>query len=122
MRDALNISHFLNTYKGGINLADRNINGKIIQAFYTTEELSQKPLDAIIIDKGLVIYEKCDDGQIKMKIGDGINTWNSLKYINSINDEISSTDNTYSSDKIEDLLNQNTAKVTIKTWSSSDMI
>lgn len=88
-------------------MADKNISGKLIQAFYTTEELSQEPLCNIIIDKGLVVYEKCDNEQVKMKIGDGVNTWSHLKYIgknSEINDESSSTETTYSSNKIEDLV------------------
>ena len=88
-------------------MAERNLNGKIIQALYTTEELSQEPLCNIIIDKGLVVYEKCDNEQVKMKIGDGVNTWSHLKYIgknSEINDESSSTETTYSSNKIEDLV------------------
>lgn len=89
-------------------MADRNISGKIIQAFYTTEELSQEPLCNIVIDKGLVIYEKCVNEQVKMKIGDGVNTWSHLEYIekkSEINDESFSSNTTYSSTKIEEIIN-----------------
>ena len=90
-------------------MADKNISGKIIQVFYTTEELSQEPLCDIIIDNGVVVYEKCNDGQVKMKIGDGVNNWSHLKYIekkSEINDELTSSETTYSSTKIEDLINE----------------
>ena len=89
-------------------MAERNLNGKIIQAFYTTEELLQEPLCNIIIDEGLVVYEKCENGKIKMKMGDGEHTWSELEYIekeSEINDEVISSENTYSSNKIEELLN-----------------
>ena len=89
-------------------MADRNISGKIIQAFYTTEELSQEPLCNTVIDKGLVIYEKCVNEQVKMKIGDGVNTWSHLEYIekkSEINDESFSSNTTYSSTKIEEIIN-----------------
>lgn len=111
-------------------MADRNISGKIIQAFYTTEELSQESLCNIVIDEGLVVYEKCDNGKIKMKMGDGEHAWSELEYIekeSEINDEVISSENTYSSNKIEEVINssieniQPTTKITIKTWSSSDI-
>ena len=77
---------------------------------YTTDELSQEPLCNKVIDDGLVIYEKCNNGHMKMKIGNGINVWSELEYIgkeSEINDEVISYETTYSSNKIEDLSNNN---------------
>ena len=88
-------------------MAEKNISGKIIQLVYTTEELSQEPLCNKILDNGLVVYEKCDNGHVKMKIGNGINTWAELEYIgkdSEINDESMSLETTYSSTKMNSLI------------------
>ena len=87
-------------------MSEKNINVKIIQAFHTTEELSKEPLVNKVIDKGLVVYEECDNNIVKVKIGDGVNVWKDLKYINSfeINDDVISDTSTYSSNKLEDLM------------------
>ena len=105
-------------------MAERNLNGKIIQILYTTEELSQEPLCDIIIDKGIVVYEKCENGKIKMKMGNGVNIWSELDYIgkeSEINDELISSETTYSSTKIEDLINETSTTINNAITTKADI-
>ena len=62
-------------------MAEKILSGKIKQLVYTTEELSKTPLSNTIIDNGVLVYEKTSSGQIKCKMGDGVNVWSGLNYI-----------------------------------------
>lgn len=62
-------------------MAEKILSGKIKQLVYTTEELSQSPLSTTVIDNGVLVYEKTSSGQIKCKMGDGVNVWSGLNYI-----------------------------------------
>lgn len=69
---------------------NRNITTKILNVVYTTAQLQEEPVASTIISKGLAVYETTTDGKLKMKIGDGVNTYASLPYLSdpSIDEQI----------------------------------
>lgn len=97
-------------------MSNRNISTKVLNVVYTTEQWKEEPIASTIISKGLAVYETTNDGKLKMKLGDGVNTYSKLPYLSdpSVDEQVM--------DKLESLTDVLRIKGTVVDFESLSKI
>lgn len=97
-------------------MSNRNISTKVLNVVYTTEQWKEEPIASTVISKGLAVYETTNDGKLKMKLGDGVNTYSKLPYLSdpSVDEQVM--------DKLESLTDVLRIKGTVVDFESLSKI